>query len=104
MLMSNKGRPARLHYMAGTFRVLSPGDHVICAVSGAKIFDFGIGDQDYKRRWCRTETPHIDILYPVTPLGQLAAFGSRLTSRFKRWVKNHPQLYGIIQRLRSAAG
>jgi len=37
MLMSNKGRLARLHYMAGTYRVLSPGDHVVCAVSGAPI-------------------------------------------------------------------
>jgi hypothetical protein len=37
MLMSNKGRPARLHYMAGTFRVLSPGDHVICAMTGARV-------------------------------------------------------------------
>ncbi|MDP9413594.1 MAG: DUF2093 domain-containing protein [Pseudomonadota bacterium] len=37
MLMSNKGRPARLHYMPGTFRVLSPGDHVICAVTGQRI-------------------------------------------------------------------
>lgn len=37
MLMSNKGRDARLHYMAGTFRVLSPGDHVTCAVTGQRI-------------------------------------------------------------------
>jgi hypothetical protein len=37
MLMSNQGRPARLHYMAGTFRILSPGDHVICAVTGQAI-------------------------------------------------------------------
>jgi hypothetical protein len=37
MLMSNKGRPARLHYMAGTFRVLSAGDHVICAITGRRI-------------------------------------------------------------------
>ena len=37
MLMSNKGRPATLHYMAGTFRVLSPGDHVVCAVTGEII-------------------------------------------------------------------
>jgi hypothetical protein len=33
MLMSNTGRAARLHYMDGTFRVLSSGDHVICAVT-----------------------------------------------------------------------
>ena len=37
MLMSNKGRPARVHYMAGTFRVLSPGDHVLCAITGQPI-------------------------------------------------------------------
>ncbi|HEX8640284.1 MAG TPA: DUF2093 domain-containing protein [Allosphingosinicella sp.] len=37
MLMSNKGRPARIHYLPGTFRVLVPGDHVPCAVTGQPI-------------------------------------------------------------------
>ena len=37
MLMSGAGRPARIHYLDGTFRVLSTGDHVICAISGAMI-------------------------------------------------------------------
>jgi hypothetical protein len=37
MLMSNKGREARLHYMPGTFRVLTPGDHVRCAATGQPI-------------------------------------------------------------------
>jgi hypothetical protein len=37
MLMSGTGRIARLHYLPGTFRVLSNGDHVICAVTGAHI-------------------------------------------------------------------
>ncbi|MES2987444.1 MAG: DUF2093 domain-containing protein [Pseudomonadota bacterium] len=36
MLMSNS-RPARLHYMANGFRVLVPGDHVVCAVSGERL-------------------------------------------------------------------
>ena len=36
MLMSSP-RAARLHYMANNTRVLSPGDHVVCAVSGARI-------------------------------------------------------------------
>ncbi len=35
--MSNQGRAARLHYMAGAFRVLSPGDHVVCGVTGHRI-------------------------------------------------------------------
>jgi hypothetical protein len=37
MLMSNKGRLARLHYMAGTYRLMSAGDHVLCAVTGERI-------------------------------------------------------------------
>jgi hypothetical protein len=37
MLMSNQGRAARLQYLAGTFRVLSQGDHVVCAVTGTLI-------------------------------------------------------------------
>lgn len=37
MLMSASSRPARLHYMANGFRLLSPGDHVLCAVTGAPI-------------------------------------------------------------------
>jgi hypothetical protein len=37
MLMSQRGNPARLHYMANGFRVLSAGDHVLCGISGAAI-------------------------------------------------------------------
>ena len=37
MLMSNRNRPARLHFMAGTYRVLVPGDHVVCAVTQRQI-------------------------------------------------------------------
>ena len=37
MLMSNSDRPAKLHYMANGFRVLTPGDHVTCAVSAVRI-------------------------------------------------------------------
>jgi hypothetical protein len=37
MLMQGTGREARVHYLAGTFRLLSDGDHVRCAVTGDKI-------------------------------------------------------------------
>jgi hypothetical protein len=37
MLMSNTNRPARLHYGPNGFRVLTPGDHVVCARSGVPI-------------------------------------------------------------------
>jgi hypothetical protein len=37
MLMSSAGRLARLHYLPGTYRVLSHGDHVLCAVTRQPI-------------------------------------------------------------------
>ena len=37
MLMSGGGTPARIRYLPGTFRVLSNGDHVICAITGEPI-------------------------------------------------------------------
>jgi hypothetical protein len=37
MLMTKKNQVARLHYMANGFRMLSPGDHVLCAVTGEAI-------------------------------------------------------------------
>ena len=36
MLMA-QGKPARLHYLANSFRVLVAGDHVVCAKSGERI-------------------------------------------------------------------
>jgi len=35
--MTGSGAPARVRYLPGTFRVLSNGDHVVCAVTGAQI-------------------------------------------------------------------
>ena len=37
MLMSNRGRTARLQYLSGTFRILATGDHVLCAVTQQPI-------------------------------------------------------------------
>ena len=37
MLMSGSGRPARVKYLPGSFRLLTDGDHVVCAVTGARI-------------------------------------------------------------------
>ena len=37
MLMSGSGRVARVQYLDGTFRLISDGDHVLCAVTGRRI-------------------------------------------------------------------
>jgi hypothetical protein len=37
MLMSGGAREAKIHYLDGTFRMLSAGDHVRCAITGVII-------------------------------------------------------------------
>lgn len=37
MLMNGGGREARVHFLAGTFRLLATGDFVRCAVTGEAI-------------------------------------------------------------------
>lgn len=37
MLMNSSEKPAKLYYGPSTFRVLRPGQHVVCAVSGQVI-------------------------------------------------------------------
>ena len=37
MLMSGSGRAAKIQYLDGTFRLLSDGDHVLCAITGRRI-------------------------------------------------------------------
>ena len=37
MLTSGSAREARIQYLDGTFRLLSGGDHVRCAVTGVAI-------------------------------------------------------------------
>ncbi len=71
------------------------------ALMGAGLFDFGIGDQDYKRRWCTIQTPHHDILLPTSPAGHLAAATHRGITRTKTMIKGNPHLYALIQRWRA---
>lgn len=71
---------------------------------GAALFDFGIGDQGYKRSWCPMETTQHDLILPISAVGQVAAFAQRGVTRAKASIKANPQLYGFIQRLRARQG
>lgn len=87
-------------------RQLSPGDilyHLLiedCCRRGFEIFDFGVGDEFYKRRWCDVETWHRDTLIPLSAKGRLAASAIRRIADAKRYVKNNPALFGMIKKLR----
>ena len=104
------------------------GDHVICQFSsideticpeaspgemlfwlmiekscreGASIFDFGVGDQPYKRNWCKQETVQHDILVPLTWKGLLMRPLLIGVTRAKAAVKRNAYLYSMAQRWRS---
>ena len=55
MLMQGSGKAARVHYLPGTFRLLSDGDQVVCAVTGARIPLHELKDWSVER-----QEPYID--------------------------------------------
>lgn len=67
----------------------------------AALFDFGIGYQLYKRNWCPVETPHFDLLLPVSLRGRLSSLAMSAATRLKAAVKRHRSLYTAIQSMRA---
>ena len=70
------------------------------SAEGVRLFDFGVGDQPYKRSWCSIETPLRDIVLPVTLAGRLASLRHHLVVRAKRVIKANSAIYARIQRTR----
>lgn len=67
---------------------------------GVTLFDFGIGDQAYKRSWCTVETVQRDIVLPLTLRGRLAASMHRGAVRLKSAIKKNRKAYAFVQRMR----
>jgi CelD/BcsL family acetyltransferase involved in cellulose biosynthesis len=87
-------------------RQLSPGDilyHLLieqCCERGFETFDFGVGDEFYKRRWCDTETWHRDTYLPLTAKGRIAVATLTSLAAAKKRIKNSPLLFGLVKKLR----
>jgi hypothetical protein len=71
MLMTGGGTPARVHYMAGAFRVLSNGDHVVCAVTGARI-----PLHELKYWSVERQEPYVDAEASLKPSGARGIFNA----------------------------
>lgn len=57
-----------------------------------KIYDFSVGDEEYKRSWCDIETWQFDIMLPLTAKGRLA-----FAYRFARtWLVGHLKRNGAL--------
>ncbi|PDT05091.1 cellulose biosynthesis protein CelD [Rhizobium chutanense] len=71
---------------------------------GIALFDFGLGDQTYKRSWAPVETAHYDVVLPVSPFGVAAGAAHRIVTRGKAHIKARPKLYKFAQSIRARIG
>lgn len=70
------------------------------SAAGHQVFDFGVGDQLYKRSWCPQRTELVDCYVPLNIKGRLAAPLIAGMIRLKRTIKTSPALHRIATRLR----
>ena len=70
------------------------------SAAGHAVFDFGVGDQLYKRSWCPQRTELLDCYAPLTLKGRLAAPLIAGLIRLKRTIKSSPALHRSVARLR----
>jgi len=92
------------------FAPSSPGDFLFfeniqqACTDGFAIYDFGVGDEPYKRQWCDLETHHFDVFLPVSAKGHALALAHRGAARLKSSVKSNAALWQRLKRLRRFVG
>jgi CelD/BcsL family acetyltransferase involved in cellulose biosynthesis len=87
-------------YSPGLILMRNIVDHY--AGRGYRALDLGIGSDDYKRLFCKSDEPIFDSFIPLSPRGKIAAPAMSGFNRAKRLVKDNEALFRIAQKLRSA--
>jgi CelD/BcsL family acetyltransferase involved in cellulose biosynthesis len=87
-------------YSPGLILIRNIIDHY--AERGYRALDLGIGSDEYKKLFCKTNEPIFDCFVPLSPRGSVAATAMSASSRAKRLVKRSPALSRLAQRLRYA--
>ena len=72
------------------------------AERGYRTLDLGIGSDDYKRLFCKSDEPIFDSFIPLSLRGKVAAAAMSGVNRAKHLVKHNPALFQMAQKLRSA--
>jgi CelD/BcsL family acetyltransferase involved in cellulose biosynthesis len=72
------------------------------AGNGYRALDLGIGSDDYKRFFCKSDEPIFDSFIPLTRRGTPAAAALSAQHRAKRFIKQNELLLGLAQRVRHA--
>jgi CelD/BcsL family acetyltransferase involved in cellulose biosynthesis len=69
---------------------------------GYRALDLGIGSDDYKRLFCKSDEPVFDCFIPLSLRGSVPASAMSGINRAKYLVKHNQALFRIAQTLRSA--
>jgi CelD/BcsL family acetyltransferase involved in cellulose biosynthesis len=67
---------------------------------GYRSLDLGIGSDEYKRLFCKSDEPIFDSFIALSPRGRLAAAAMSAVNRSKRMVKQNETLLRLAQHLR----
>jgi len=87
-------------YSPGLILMRNIVDHY--AERGYRALDLGIGSDDYKRLFCKSDEPIFDSFIPLSLRGRLAAAAMSGINRAKHLVKHNRALFHLAQKLRSA--
>ncbi len=87
-------------YSPGLILMRSIIDHY--AQNGYRALDLGIGSDDYKKLFCKSDEPIFDSFIPLTLRGKMAAAAMSGIVATKRLVKHNQTLFHLAQKLRSA--
>jgi len=87
-------------YSPGLILMRNIIDHY--AGCGYRALDLGIGSDDYKRLFCKSDEPIFDSFIALSQRGRLAAGVISGLNRTKRLVKHNPALLEMAQKLRNA--
>ncbi|MEC9342636.1 MAG: GNAT family N-acetyltransferase [Pseudomonadota bacterium] len=85
---------------------ISPGEMLLYMVversaqDGLETIDLGAGDERYKRSWCDERLDMFDVILPASVAGTPFAQYHRLLCAAKRNVRERPQLWETVSRLR----
>lgn len=71
---------------------------------GKAIYDFSVGDEDYKRSWCDIETWQFETLLPLSPAGHARALYERARAAGVHRLKSNHALWAFTKRLRARFG
>ncbi|EJL50373.1 protein involved in cellulose biosynthesis (CelD) [Rhizobium sp. CF122] len=118
-------------HIAALAGISRKGDHIICQISaideslaadaspgeflfwqmiagqhgkGVGLFDFGLGDQRYKRSWAPVETGHYDVVLPLSLRGRVGGLVHRAITRCKAFIKSRQKIYQLVQRIHRMIG